>query len=168
MCFRKLKRCPLEEKTKCRAADRSRVKPQLEACEQVCKEAFNRIQSKLDASLRKPLGLLCAEGRLEEGESIGAKINGVFLLAINCWRQAVYSAELLLRICSTFLHVIMGIFWQSRGLGYWPGCPCTAMLRLKKYEVLTGRRWSLNSTVVFKMLNFLFIHISKMKCRGKA
>lgn len=116
MCFRKLKRCPLEEKTKYRAADRSHVKPQLEAREQVCKEAFNQIQSKLDASLRKPLGLLCAEGGLEEGESIGAKINGVFLLAINCWRQAVYSAELLLRICSAFLHIYNGHLLTVSGI----------------------------------------------------
>lgn len=114
----------------------------------------------------KAFRLLHAEGRLEEGKNVGAKTNGVFLLAINCWRLAVYSAELLLRISSTVLHIIMGIFWQSWGLGYWPGCPCTALLRLK-YEVLTGRQWSLNSSVSLKMLNLLFLCVSKMRYRER-
>lgn len=132
------------------------------ACEQVCKEALNLIQSKLEASLRKPLGL---KKDWKKAKTLGQKFNEVFLLAINCWRLAVYSAELLLHICSTVLRIIMGIFWQSWGLGCWPGCPCTALLRLK-YEVLTGRQWSLNSSVSLKMLNFLLC-VSKMRYRER-
>lgn len=77
-------------------------------------------------------------------------------LALNCWSTTVYSVELSLHVCSTVLH--------SQELECWRGLSLYGSVKVGSTPWETE---GFISTLIFKMLNFLFLSVSKVTWRER-
>lgn len=108
---------------------------------------------------KKSLGLLDAERELEKGESIAGELRDFCAPSFKLLEPNSVFCGVTLQICSTVLH--------SQELEYWMGLSLYGSVCVKEVESTPWETEVFISILIFKMLNFLFLSVSKVTWRER-